>query len=259
MGNLDIEHYCRVYDDVLAPEICDAYIQYYEETLRVDAEKHRRLSICYREDGSSVCGNCNCMRLNVHEYDRFGPLNSYLIKKLQAMVLQYKKDVNLHPIQWPEKFGWEELRIKRFLIEGSDQQNHGENNYHGLENHVDVYSHAHAKRVLTAMVYLNDDFEGGETYFSTFKKSVKPKKGRLFMFPPNWDYLHNGRRPLPPSERMAKYFIMTHINYIDLSQTNKYEGSTFERETAAYDPNIKGQTPEEQAWPSSTGRSEKWH
>ena len=71
--------------------------------------------------------------------------------------------------------GWEELRIKRFKV--NEEQNHG------LENHVDVYSHAHAKRFLCLMVYLNDDFEDGETYFPLFDVGVKPKQGRLFIFP----------------------------------------------------------------------------
>ena len=109
------------------------------------------------------------------------------------------------------------------------------------------------------MVYLNDDFKDGETYFPTFEAKVKPKTGRLFIFPPTWNYLHQGIPPQPPSNRNAKYFIMTHTNYIDLSSTNKFDGNTFERETVAYDPNVKGQRPEDQLWPSSTGRSEKWH
>ena len=33
------------------------------------------------------------------------------------------------------------------------------------------------------MVYLNDDFEDGETYFPLFDVGVKPKQGRLFIFP----------------------------------------------------------------------------
>ena len=110
----------------------------------------------------------------------------------------------MHPNQFPKEFGWEELRIKRFLIEGSKSKNHfGVENYHGLENHVDVYSHAHAKRILCLMVYLNDDFEEGETHFSLFGTSVKPKQGRLLIFPTMWTYLHNRRRPLPTSNNMA--------------------------------------------------------
>ena len=32
MAKVDIDHYCRVYDDFLAPELCDAYIDMYEAT-----------------------------------------------------------------------------------------------------------------------------------------------------------------------------------------------------------------------------------
>ena len=48
---------------------------------------------------------------------------------------------------------------------------------------------------------------------------------------------------------------MTHTNYTDLSSPNTYDGGTFERETAASDPNKKVGQP----WPRGKGRSEKWH
>lgn len=34
----------------------------------------------------------------------------------------------------------------------------------------------------TAVIYLNDDFIGGETYFTTKEKTIVPKIGRLLMF-----------------------------------------------------------------------------
>lgn len=37
-------------------------------------------------------------------------------------------------------------------------------------------------RYLTFMVYLNDDFEGGETIFPIINKLVKPKKGKAVLF-----------------------------------------------------------------------------
>ena len=106
-------------------------------------------------------------------------------------------------VQWPKTIGWEELRIKRFKV--NEEQNHG------LENHVDVYSHAHAKRFICLMVYLNDDFGGGATVFPHYGDSIKPKKGRILMFPPMWMYLHRGNPPLKPG--YAKYFLMTYLNY----------------------------------------------
>ena len=54
---------------------------------------------------------------------------------------------------------WEEFRMKRFLVSngGEEAEQFGD--------HVDVNSHAGGKRMLILMVYLNDDFGGGETVF----------------------------------------------------------------------------------------------
>ena len=38
------------------------------------------------------------------------------------------------------------------------------------------------QRLWTALVYLNDGFEGGETHFPRLDYSVKPRLGRLLVF-----------------------------------------------------------------------------
>ena len=207
MGNRDINWYCRVYDDFLEPQFCAQYVDKFEETITKDAKRHRELSVCYREDGSMICGACDCMRTNPMEYERFSDLNSYLIPKWQEAIDRYKEDVEIEQYQWPKAFGWEELRIKKFRVDSTKS--------HGLELHTDIYSYAHAKRFLCMMVYLNDDFEEGETHFPLFGSKVEPKVGRLFIFPPSWNYLHQGIPPKMPSKREAKYFIMTHLVYFD--------------------------------------------
>jgi len=233
----DIDSFCRAYDNLLTQDQCDEYIELYEETLRVDTEKQRKLSVCYREDGTKICGDCNCMRINPQEYDRFEALNAITIDRFQQLAMQYKKDVGVHPNQWPETWGYEELRIKRFLIEDGGKTNPNmKDTYHGLEEHVDIYSFAHAKRFLCIMVYLNDDFWEGQTIFPLFDTAVKPKKGQAFVFPPMWTYLHYGAAPKGPSKLGAKYFLMTHLNYIDKTKVNSYEGKSFIRTEAANDP-----------------------
>ncbi len=241
----DIDQYCRVYDGFLSPSDCEEYIEKYEETLRVDNQKWKDLSICIRKDGSKnpTCGNCSCDRLGPMEFSRFSDLNQRLLKAWEGSVRKYANDCEISiPGQWPKEFGWEEFRIKRFRV--NEEENHG------LDDHVDVYSHAHAKRFLCLMVYLNDDFEDGETYFPVFESKVKPKQGRLFIFPPTWNYLHRGIPPRSPSGRGAKYFIMTHLNYMDLINVNKGLDQT-KREVAAYDPNTKKMTKEQLSWPKS--------
>ena len=43
---------------------------------------------------------------------------------------------------------------------------------------------------LPTLVYLNDDYEGGELGFATHNLIIKPKKGDLIMFPGNMHYAH---------------------------------------------------------------------
>jgi hypothetical protein len=50
-------------------------------------------------------------------------------------------------------------------------------------------------RVFSSVLYLNDVEVGGETVFEKFDVSVKPKAGRLTIFPANFMYRH---KALPP-------------------------------------------------------------
>lgn len=203
-----LNHYTKVYNDFLDAEICDAYVSKFEETMAADAEEVEETGICVgpiRPDGHQICGNCNCQRMNPMGFDRFDHLNALVMPKFQSILERYKKDVNLHQTQWPNKFGWEELRMKRFLC-GTGKENDEQ-----FGEHVDVITHEGAKRILILMVYLNDDFEEGETVFPIFGDSVKPVKGRLIMFPPTWTYVHRGNPPRLPG--YAKYFLMTYLNY----------------------------------------------
>lgn len=42
----------------------------------------------------------------------------------------------------------------------------------------------------TIVVYLNDDYEGGEIYFNNQNVTIKPKAGSIVMFPSKLPYLH---------------------------------------------------------------------
>lgn len=50
-------------------------------------------------------------------------------------------------------------------------------------------------RVISALIYMNDVEEGGETHFPLFDVTVQPRKGRLVIFPSNYAYLHEARPP----------------------------------------------------------------
>ncbi len=45
-------------------------------------------------------------------------------------------------------------------------------------------------RVLSGLLYLNDDFEGGEIYFSNQELTLTPETGMLVLFPSNFLFPH---------------------------------------------------------------------
>jgi hypothetical protein len=62
------------------------------------------------------------------------------------------------------------------------------------KNHMD-YSKS-TPRIASAVLYLNDVEEGGETFFDKFDVSVSPKMGRLILFPANYIYTHEAKKPI---------------------------------------------------------------
>jgi|TARA_R100001594_G_scaffold3922_8_gene14423 hypothetical protein len=51
-------------------------------------------------------------------------------------------------------------------------------------------------RAVVFSIYLNDVEEGGETEFLHFSKRVKPKTGRIVIWPAGFPYVHRGNPPL---------------------------------------------------------------
>ena len=45
-------------------------------------------------------------------------------------------------------------------------------------------------RVAVWMIYLNDDYEGGETEFLYYKKRIKPERGKLLIWPAGYTHTH---------------------------------------------------------------------
>ena len=62
-------------------------------------------------------------------------------------------------------------------------------------------------RVISAVCYLNDDYEGGEIEFPHFGIKIKPEAGMLILFPSNFAYTHIAH----PVSSGTKYNLVTWI------------------------------------------------
>jgi len=60
-------------------------------------------------------------------------------------------------------------------------------------------------RAVSAIVYLNDGYEGGEVEFVNFGVKIKPKPGMLLLFPSNYAYAHIAH----PVTSGTKYALVT--------------------------------------------------
>ena len=61
-------------------------------------------------------------------------------------------------------------------------------------------------RVVSALVYLNDVEQGGETEFVYFNEKISPKKGRLIVFPSNYAYSHAAHPPINCEKYSAAFW-----------------------------------------------------
>ena len=68
--------------------------------------------------------------------------------------------------------------------------------------------HENMARAFVYSVYLNDVEEGGETEFLHFSKRVKPKTGRIVIWPAAFPYLHRGNPPLSGEKYILTSWIM---------------------------------------------------
>jgi len=63
-------------------------------------------------------------------------------------------------------------------------------------------------RVLLWSVYLNDDFEQGETEFFHQARAIKPSTGALLMAPAAFTHTHRGNRPLRGDKFIATSWVL---------------------------------------------------
>jgi hypothetical protein len=62
-------------------------------------------------------------------------------------------------------------------------------------------------RSISAICYLNNDYEGGEIEFVNFKVKIKPEPGMMILFPSNYAYRHIAH----PVTKGTKYALVTWI------------------------------------------------
>jgi hypothetical protein len=70
---------------------------------------------------------------------------------------------------------------------------------------------------ISAVIYLNDDYEGGELWFPRFGVDLKPKKGDIAVFPSTFIYEHASKEMISGT----KYAVVVMTDYHDRDGVNQ--------------------------------------
>ena len=191
-----MDNLIRVYDDVIDEESCQKLIEKFEKF-----EEH--FEEVYEKDEEE---RISFKQLQLVKFKEWESVQQGMLELFQDYIVRYKMDCNIKDKQWPEEYGYEAIRMKRYLNNDSDR----------FDPHVDVLDHHTSRRFLAFFIYVNDVDEGGETKFVNLNKegtyiplTVNPKRGRLLMFPPMWPWYHAGLKP----ESGKKYLIHSYCHY----------------------------------------------
>jgi hypothetical protein len=191
-----MDNLIRVYDDVIDEESCQKLIEKFESF-------EDRLEEVYQEDeGEKIAFK----QLQLVKFKEWESVQQGMLELFQDYIVRYKMDCNIKDKQWPKEYGYEAIRMKRYLNNDLDR----------FDPHVDVLDYETSRRFLAFFIYVNDVEVGGETKFLNLYKpgtyipfTVTPKRGRLLMFPPMWAWYHAGLKP----ESGKKYLIHSYCHY----------------------------------------------
>ena len=191
-----MDNYIKVYDDAIDEVSCKMLIEKFEDS-------HEYFQTIHQEDGDE---RISFEQITLVDHEEWKSVQNGMLELFQDYILHYKVDSKINKKQWPETYGYEAIRMKRYLA----------NNYDRFDTHVDVMNYETSRRFLAFFIYLNDVDEGGETEFMGFNKEgtylpyeIQPKRGRLLMFPPMWPWPHAGKKPISG----MKYLIHSYCHY----------------------------------------------
>ena len=191
---ININNFIGVYDNYILPEECDRAIKLFEDQNKFNNTMDRMSSenspITQKQDKQFFASPSN---LNIWWED----LKTIMINYDMSWK-HYVQNTGAGTAYNIDKFFHTNLKIQKTLPTEGYHIWHVE---HGK-------SYETSARAFVFSIYLNDVEEGGETEFLHFSKRIKPKKGRIVIWPASFPYLHRGNPPLSGEKYILTSWMM---------------------------------------------------
>jgi len=191
---VNIKNFIGVYDNYITKEECNKAIKLFENQNKFNNTVNRigseKSSILTKQD---------------QQFFAFGNNVDVWWEELKPMMFNfdlawkhYIKNVGADDAYNGGPFYYTSLKIQKTLPTEGYHVWHVEHGK-GFQNEP---------RAFVFSVYLNDVEDGGETEFLHFSKRVKPKTGRIVIWPAAFPYLHRGNPPLSGEKYILTSWMM---------------------------------------------------
>ena len=188
---VNINNFIGVYDNYITAEECNKAIKLYEDQNKFNNTINRigfeKASILEKQDQQFFADETN---------------TNVWWEQLKSMILNFdlawKHYLENTGAKDGGPFYYTSLKIQKTLPTEGYHVWHLEHG-RGFDNEP---------RAFVFSIYLNDVEEGGETEFLHFSKRVKPKRGRIVIWPAGFPYLHRGNPPLSGEKYIITSWMM---------------------------------------------------
>ena len=170
-----------VVDNFLPDKDCETYIDFFNSCQENNEVRGRGDSYSVRDTSVVLPSNTPWNDRFIMEFGT--PMYSIIVNRFFDKV--FPEYLNKYNTLANSHLGFSHIKIQK------TEPTQGFHNWHSEHN-----SWISSSRCLFFILYLNDDYEGGETEFLYFSKRIKPKKGTLLLAPADWLFAHRGNPPL---------------------------------------------------------------
>ena len=193
LNNASLSDCIKVYSNIFSSDWCEDLITYFENSLYVRTDDHRKQS-----NEMQLIGDPRPDAIDYKNYlfEKLYPLGSKFESYLHSLC---HEDYKPHdkPLTDIYNTGFRSLQIQRYTPE--------DKGYSAI--HVES-GQEHYKKYLAVIVYLND-VEGGETIFSMGDTSITPKTGSVAIWPAGLPFYHCGLK-----SKTTKYILTTWFEFM---------------------------------------------
>ena len=191
---VNIDNFIGVYDNYITKTECDKAIKLYEDQDKFNNTINRigfeQSSILQKQDQQFFAGS--------HNIDIYWQTLKPMMLNFDMAFKHYTENTGAQQAYDGGPFHFTTLKIQKTLPTEGYHVWHIEHGK-GFDNEP---------RAFVYSIYLNDVKEGGETEFLHFSKRIKPKTGRIVIWPAAFPYVHRGNPPLSGE----KYILTSWMN-----------------------------------------------